>query len=52
MLFSVDLIAEHFVEHNVFSAPEEVLLNLRVGLLEHGDEILGLKSLGTEIARL
>ena len=43
MLFAVDLITQDFVEHHIFRASEEVILNLGIGLFELRDQILGLE---------
>ena len=52
MFFSVDLITQDFVEHYIFSTPEEVFLNLRIGLFELCDQILGLEPFGADISGL
>ena len=46
MLHPMNLIPEHFIEHNVFRRPENIALHLRNGLLLSGNLFLGLQSLG------
>ena len=46
MLHPMNLIPEHFIEHNVFRRPENIALHLRNGLLQCGDQLLGLQPLG------
>ena len=48
----MDLIAKDFVQHYIFRAAKKVFLNLRIGLFELRDQVLGLKSFGTDITGL
>ena len=42
----MNLISKDFIEHNVFRRPENIALHLRNGLLQCGDQLLGLQPLG------
>ena len=45
MLHPVEFITQHLVHDDVLRRLQEVLLNLRIGLLEAGDQGFGLQAL-------